>query len=219
MFPRPHCWCGLKFVVEEVLQNPGISYEHYSPLKLKGRQTTLSPSDAITITSSSSSGSGSNQKGKANRVHDEDDIFGAVGGSPSTWRGSQPVAATSKGNLFAAQQDLSGPGVAGPSKAKWYRNFRYSGYSLPHPAPDSFGSYEKALDAWTPPRGSALRLSPIAYQIPDRGVSVADIEAEILSHDGIAAREFWNLWERCAACEKIVFGPKMSLHICDLTEL
>ncbi|KZP11295.1 hypothetical protein FIBSPDRAFT_962397 [Athelia psychrophila] len=137
------------------------------------------------------------------------------------WRGSQPAASTSTDNV---KHKDSPPVVSGsssdPSDPKWYRNFTYSGYSLPHPKPDGAGTYHKALALWTLPLGDTtnLRLSPIPHVTPTHGA--AKVERDLLSPDGVPAHELWNLWEACPSCERVIFGLKLRLHIiCDLTHL
>ncbi|KAF7967034.1 hypothetical protein HWV62_36027 [Athelia sp. TMB] len=160
-------------------------------------------------------------KGKGKKLSVDEDIFGVLGGSPSgstKWPGSQPIASTSKGNLFVKHED-SPPVVSEPSSGtgkKFYRNFQYSGHSLLHPSPDSKGSYDKALELWTPP--PIIRLSPVAYEVPASGLE--KFEEALLSGEGVPSQEFWNIFERCPTCGRVVYGPKMHMHnICDLTHL
>ncbi|KAF7965106.1 hypothetical protein HWV62_45579 [Athelia sp. TMB] len=264
--------CTFYVIVEEVLKNPNIRYEQYSPLKARKAKKAPTPSpskttstlssspssrpssqrkplkglkrehsidsDIVVVTpprrkvisiSSSSSGSGNADispptaymKGKGKKLSVDEDIFGVLGGSPSgstKWPGSQPIASTSKGNLFVKHED-SPPVVSEPSSGtgkKFYRNFQYSGHSLLHPSPDSKGSYDKALELWTPP--PIIRLSPVAYEVPASGLE--KFEEALLSGEGVPSQEFWNIFERCPTCGRVVYGPKMHMHnICDLTHL
>lgn len=104
-----------------------------------------------------------------------------------------------------------------PLKTADRRGSTWSGYSLLHPGlAETSTAYDKALDLWDPPSNSALRLSPVRHVTPGRGE--AQVEEDLVSPDGVSTSDFWNLWEKCDGCDRIILGWKFDEHtVCDLT--
>lgn len=89
-----------------------------------------------------------------------------------------------------------------------------SGHALPFPL--SQVDKKRALALWTPPPAVKLE-SPTPHVVPARGA--LHVYKDLGSSTGVASGEFWNLWKKCEGCSFIVFGPKIKMHVCDLTRL
>lgn len=77
-------------------------------------------------------------------------------------------------------------------------------------------AYDKALHMWSPPPDDDLRLSPVRYVVPARGA--AQVEEDLMSPEGVSAVEFWDLWQKCDGCDRIILGWMFDDHtVCDLT--
>lgn len=86
----------------------------------------------------------------------------------------------------------------------------FSGHVLPFPL-DGQAQEDNALALWTPPPNL------FADTREDNPSVVKHLYEALGTPCGVAAVEFWGIFEKCNGCDVIVLTTKMKAHVCDLT--